>query len=90
MEEERREKILQSYKNRGVQIKYSLEIIDERTKEESYECKWLTEAQVSKFIASFKPEELQNLTIIGWSNLRFSDADLSELNSRVFHQGVKQ
>lgn len=89
MEEERREKILQSYRNRGVQIKYSLMITDERTKEMSDDGKWMTQEQVTRFLASFKPEELKHFTIIGWSSLRFADADLSELNSRVFHQGVK-
>ena len=86
--EERAEVILREYKNRGIEVKYSLLFIDKNTNEESYRCEFFTEDQIDKFMASFKPEELRNITIIGMPNLRFSDASLNGINHKVFHQGV--
>lgn len=86
--EARNEAILQTYKNRGIEVKYSLMFIDNNTGEESQKCEYYTEEQIDKFVASFKPEEIRNITIIGIPNLRFSDTEHSGWNQMVIHQGV--
>jgi len=73
------------FKELGVNRKFSLLIIDERTQESSRKNDYLTMEEVDRFMKSFKPGELDHFTIIGFSNVIVASAELAEFNSIILN-----